>query len=47
MCGSTHTFRKHQGVELMSYGSNGNELDRIAGRLQKWNMSAHFSRRQA
>ena len=34
MCGSTHIFRNHQGVELMGYDSNGNGFDRIVRRVE-------------
>ena len=50
MCGRTHTFRNHQGVELMSYGSNENEIDRILWLLENATKEKHecaFSLRRA
>ena len=41
MCGSTHIFRNHQGVELMGYGNNGNEFDRIVWRLENAPKAKH------
>ena len=41
MYGSTHIFRNHQGVELMGYGSNGNEFDRIVWRSVNASKAEH------